>query len=186
MSLTSGTHQLGPDDASLSVLTGRTGAAAKAGHDLVIGVGSWGATLVVGDDAAETSVELSADPGSLRVIAGSGGMKALEDDDKANIEKTINDEVLEGKDIGFRSRRVQPSSDGSRIGVEGELTIGEESGPVAFDLAVGVDGAIKGSAVVKQTDWGIKPYSTLFGALKVEDEVEVVIEGHLQSEAQSR
>jgi polyisoprenoid-binding protein YceI len=179
MSLSSGTHQLGPDDAALSVRTGRTGAAAKAGHDLVIGVDSWEATLVIGDDAAGTSVELTADPSSLRVIEGSGGMKALDDDDKANIEKTINDEVLEGRGIGFRSSRVQPAADGSRIGVEGELTIGTESGPIAFELAIGDDGALTGSAVVRQTDWGIKPYSTLFGALKVEDEVEVVIEGHL-------
>ncbi len=179
MSLTSGTHQLGPDDGALSVRTGRAGAAAKAGHDLVIGVNSWEATLAVGDDAAETSVELTADPTSLRVIEGSGGMKPLNDDDKANIEKTINDEVLEGKDIGFRSSHVQPSSDGGQIRVEGELTIGTESGPIAFDLAIGEDGAMTGSAVVKQTEWGIKPYSTLFGALKVTDEVEVVIEGHL-------
>ena len=68
---------------------------------------------------------------------------------------------------------------GGRIRVEGDLTIGTESGPIAFDLAIGEDGAMTGSAVVKQTEWGIKPYSTLFGALKVTDEVEVVIEGHL-------
>jgi polyisoprenoid-binding protein YceI len=179
MSIASGTHQLGPDDGTLSVRTGRTGAAAKAGHDLVIGVTSWQATLVVAEDPAAASVELSADPTSLRVIEGSGGMKALTDDDKANIEKTINDEVLEGREIGFRSSAVQPSAHGSGISVEGELTIGGESGPVAFDLAIGEDGDMKAGVVVKQSDWGIKPYSALFGTLKVVDEVEVVIEGHL-------
>ena len=29
------------------------------------------------------------------------------------------------------------------------------------------------SAIVKQSDWGIKPYSALFGALKVADEVQL-------------
>jgi hypothetical protein len=29
---------------------------------------------------------------------------------------------------------------------------------------------------VKQTDWKMKPYSTLFGALKVVDEVEVAVD----------
>jgi hypothetical protein len=40
---------------------------------------------------------------------------------------------------------------------------------------VGDDGKLSGSSIVKQTNWGITPYSTLFGALKVADEVEVVV-----------
>jgi hypothetical protein len=35
---------------------------------------------------------------------------------------------------------------------------------------------VSGSAVVKQTDWGMKPYTALFGTLKVADEVEVRLE----------
>ncbi len=38
---------------------------------------------------------------------------------------------------------------------------------------------LSGTAVVTQSDWGMKPYSALFGALKVKDEVEVVLEGHV-------
>ena len=38
MSLPAGTHTLGPENGTLSVRTGRTGAAAKAGHDLLIHV----------------------------------------------------------------------------------------------------------------------------------------------------
>ena len=38
--------------------------------------------------------------------------------------------------------------------------------------------ALTGSATVKQSDWGMKPYSALFGALKVADEVEVAFETH--------
>ena len=41
------------------------------------------------------------------------------------------------------------------------------------------DGAVSGRATVKQSDWGMKPYSALFGTLKVLDEVEVSLEGHL-------
>ncbi len=36
-----------------------------------------------------------------------------------------------------------------------------------------------GTAVVKQTEWGMKPYSALFGALKVADEVRVEIDAAL-------
>ena len=63
--------------------------------------------------------------------------------------------------------------------MEGELTLGEHAAAVGFDLAVGDDGAVSASAVVTQSDWGMKPYSALFGALKVADEVEVALEGHL-------
>jgi hypothetical protein len=41
------------------------------------------------------------------------------------------------------------------------------------------DGTLAATIVVKQTEWGMKPYSALFGALKVLDDVEVVLEGHL-------
>ena len=79
--------------------TERGGAAAKAGHDLVIHVTSWEAELVVGEDPADTSMELTADATSLRVQEGTGGMQALGDDDVANIHQTIDDEVLMRQDI---------------------------------------------------------------------------------------
>ncbi len=50
---------------------------------------------------------------------------------------------------------------------------------MAFDLTVGEDGLLSATAVVTQSDWGMKPYSALFGALKVADEVEVSLEGRL-------
>ena len=36
--------------------------------------------------------------------------------------------------------------------------------------------------MVAQTVWGMKTYAALFGALKVRDEVEVVLEGRLDPE----
>ena len=174
MSLQAGTYRLGPDDGTLVVRTGRTGAAAKAGHDLVIEVTAWEGTLRVGDDPADTSVELQADATSLHVREGSGGMQSLGDDDKANIRTTIHDDVLKGRAITFRSTAVT-GADG-QLNVQGELTLAGTTRPLAFDLAVGDDGRLSGAAVVKQTDWGMKPYSTLFGALKVADEVRVEID----------
>jgi hypothetical protein len=160
-------HTLGPDNGSLSVRTKRTGAAAKAGHNLLIEVTAWEATM----DA--TSIVLDVDATSLRVREGAGGMQALGDDDKAGIEETIDDEVLKKQAIEFRSTSVQVG--GSRIGVEGELTLNGATHPIAFELNV-ADGRLGGSVVVKQSDWGMSPYSTLFGTLKVVDEVEVVLD----------
>ena len=107
-----GTYRFGPSNATLSVQTRRGGAAAKAGHDLLLHVTAWEGTLTIGDDGAPAAAELAADATSLRVQKGTGGMKALDEDDKANIHQTIDDEVLQRRDIAFRStvrgRRLGP------------------------------------------------------------------------------
>jgi polyisoprenoid-binding protein YceI len=173
MAIQAGTYKLGPDNASLHVETGRSGAAAKAGHDLIIDVTSWEATLEVGDSS---SLSLSADPTSLKVREGKGGMQALKDDDKEDIHKTIDKDVLKQKDISFQSSSVEPAGDGLKV--SGDLELGGKSKPITFDVNES-GGTLTGSASLNQSDWGIKPYSALFGALKVNDEVTVVVEGKL-------
>lgn len=175
MALPHGTHRLGPDNATLSVHTQRTGAAAKAGHNLEIVVTAWEGTIDVGD---ETTLALTADGSSLRVVAGHGGVQKLGDDDKENIAKTIDDEILERNQITFRSRSVEVGGDGS-IAVEGDLSLGDTSQQVKFDLVSDSHGAVQATAVVTQSGWGMKPYSILFGSLKVVDEVEVRLDGKL-------
>ncbi|HEV2057964.1 MAG TPA: YceI family protein [Solirubrobacteraceae bacterium] len=171
MAIQAGTYKLGPHNASLHVETGRNGAAAKAGHDLIIDVKSWEATLEVGDDS---SLQLSADPTSLHVREGKGGMQALKEDDKEDIRKTIDKDVLKKKTITFRSTSVEPA--GESLKVSGDLEMGGKSNPVSLDLDES-GGTLSGRAAVKQSDWGMKPYSALFGALKVNDEVKVVFQG---------
>lgn len=179
MSISPGTHTLGPANGTLAVRTERSGAAAKAGHNLLIHVTDWQATLEIGDDSALTSIALDANGTSLRVQEGTGGMQALGADDKESIVQTIDEDVLKGQAIGFRSTTVHTAPGGSPISVEGELTLVGETHPVALELSVAPDGAITGSTVLKQTDWRIKPYSALFGALKVVDEVTVTIDATL-------
>jgi YceI-like domain len=178
----SGEYGLGPDEVTLSVRTVRGGAAAKAGHDLLIHVTSWSATLVLGKDPAACGLELEADATSLRVVEGTGGAFELGDDDLANIQQTIDDEVLMKQEISFRSTRIGHASDG-RLAVEGDLTIVGKTHPIAFELTVRDGGMLSGSATVTQTKWGMKPYSALFGALKVADDVEVAAEGQLPAQS---
>jgi polyisoprenoid-binding protein YceI len=180
MGIPPGTHTFGPENGTLWVKTGRGGAAAAAGHDLLIQVTGWEATLEFG--AAETSVVLEVDPRSLRVHEGVGGMQPLGDLDKQEIERTIENEILKGSEIAFRSTAVD-TADASRIGVQGELTLGGTARPLEFELAVDDEGAVSGSIVVTQSEWGIELYSTLFGALKVNDEVEIVVNAALGEEA---
>jgi polyisoprenoid-binding protein YceI len=181
MSIMPGMHELGPENASLRIETKRRGAAAKAGHDLVIAVGSWRGTLEVSEDPDQNSLVLSADSGSMEVIEGTGGIKALTDEDKVEIKKTLEDEVLQPGPVEFKSTRVTPTDDGQRIEVTGELSMNGNAHRLDFDLELGSEGAVSARATVKQSDWGIEPYSGLFGTLKVRDEIDVVGEASLPS-----
>jgi polyisoprenoid-binding protein YceI len=166
------TYTLGPEDGVLLVRTSRTGAVAKAGHDLLIHVTEWSATL----DTDAPSLTLDADATSLRVREGTGGMKPLGEDDLTNIETTIDDEVLLRRDIRFRSTSV--TADGDSLSVTGDLELVGATHPISFDLSL-AGGRVTGAAVVKQTAWGMKPYTALFGALKVADEVRVEVDAAL-------
>ena len=164
-------HTLGPQDGELIVHTGKGGAAAKAGHELTIEVTRWKGTI---DHGAMT---LTADPRSLRVLEGTGGMMALGDDDKDGISQTIDEEVMKGRPIEFRSTRVEQS--GSRLEVTGDLNLYGFKRSLDFAINVDEDGRITGSAFIKQTDWKVKPFSALFGTLKVADVVEVSIDARV-------
>src|SRR3954466_1959072 len=142
MPLPPGTHELGPGDGTLVVRTGKGGAAAKAGHNLVLEVTRWSATL------APERLSLTADARSLRVVGGSGGISPLGDEEKAGIAQTIDDEVLKGAAIVFRSTSVRRN--GEQVEGAGDLELAGARRPL--ELALRDDGGhITGSARVKQT-----------------------------------
>jgi polyisoprenoid-binding protein YceI len=174
-----GTYSLGPNSGVLSIRTTRQGAASKAGHDLRIEVGSWEAEVKLGDAPEQSAMTLVADSRSVRVIEGTGGIKSLTESDKEDIHKTIHKDVLKGTAIEFRSTEIHGASGGGGWSVTGQLDLNGKQAPVTFDLALADDGRITGSAIVKQTDFGMKPYSALFGALKVADEVTIGIDAKL-------
>jgi hypothetical protein len=172
-----GRYSLGPGHGTLSVRTRRTGAAAKAGHNLHFHVTAWEAVLELADEPAASRAELSADGGSLRVIEGTGGVTTLSDGDKRGIEQTVDDEILRRQQVVFRSTSVEANGDGLRL--QGELTLMGVAVPHTIDLTMNGDGGLRAETVVKQTDHGMKPYSTLFGTLKVVDEVVIELDVRL-------
>lgn len=174
MAIPAGTYTFGPENGSLWVKTGRVGAAAAAGHDLLIQVTAWQATLDVGADPTQSSIVVDVDATSLRVRDGFGGMQPLGDLEKESIRETIDEEILKRMGIEFRSTSVHAADEG-RLTVQGDLTLVGNVHPIELDVLVDDYGRVSGSAVVKQSDWGMEPYTTLFGVLKVADEVEITV-----------
>jgi polyisoprenoid-binding protein YceI len=177
--LPTGTYELGPSNASLQIKTYREGVAAKVGHDLVIEVTRWDATLEIAPDRASSAVHLSADARSLEVREGLRGVKPLTDKDRGEIRKTIDEKVLRGQPISFRSSAVTPADGDGRLTVQGDLTMAGSTRPVTAQLDVAPDGHVTGTIPLLQSAWAIKPYRGLMGALKVRDELEVVVDARL-------
>ena len=170
----------GADRGRVTLLTARDGFAAQAGHDLTIEVGTWSGELVVGDDGqpAELSVEL--DLTSLVVIAGSGGLKPLTDRDRREIAVTAR-KVL-GADrhpeATFTASTFEPGSDRGGV-IEGTLTLGGISRPLRLHVSHGGGETFHATASVRQSEFGIKPYTAFLGALKVSDAVGVEVDVNL-------
>jgi YceI-like domain len=158
---------LGPADGSLVVKTYREGVAAKVGHDLVIEVTRWEASY------DEDAIALTADARSLEVREGVRGVKPLSDKDRGEIRRNIDEKVLGGGPIEFRSGSVSRS--GGELVVDGDLTMAGSTRPLKVGLQTDGD-RVSATILLKQSEWGIKPYRGLMGALKVRDEVEVVID----------
>jgi polyisoprenoid-binding protein YceI len=147
--------------------------AQKVGHDLIIDVTQWDAAAEVREDGTLSAVQLNADPRSLQVREGLHGVKPLTDKDRADIRKTI-EKVLGGRPIAFRSTACEP--DGGGLTVRGELELAGTTRPASFELSATADGRVRGTLPVTQSEWGIKPYRGMMGALKVRDTIEVVLD----------
>ena len=172
----SGRHVVGPSHGSLLVHTSRGGAAAKAGHDLILEVTSWSAIVDLGE---RPSIELTADPASIEVRSGSGGLQPLASKDRLDIEMSITGKVLGRTPITFTSSEVHVDGDGDGVVVSGALSIAGQSNAMTTRLELSSDGVIRGSVTIRQRSFGIRPFTAMLGALKVSDNVVVDVHARL-------
>ena len=175
--MAAGEYEIGPGAGRLLVRTYREGAAARAGHDLVIEAVDWRGRLSVPADPADAdappAVSVRVNLGALRVREGTGGVKPLSAGDMRQIHQTMRKVLRADRDpeAVFTSRGVDV--DGDTAVVEGDLALAGRTHPLRLQVRLRDDGGIEGNATVVQSRWGIKPYSGFFGALKVCDAVDV-------------
>lgn len=180
--------EVGPENARLLVRTHRGGLGARAGHDLVIEATRWAGQVSI--DAGEPPgghVEVRVDTHGLEVREGHGGARPLTDKDRLEIKSNIEEKVLNADrypELRFTAEKVAVEDHDAHL--IGNLTIGGQTRPtgVDVDLEPAADGLhAHGTVQLRQTDFGIKPYSALMGMLKVADEVEVDFDVRLPSGA---
>jgi polyisoprenoid-binding protein YceI len=180
--------EIGPDNARLLIRTHREGLGARAGHDLVIEATRWtGQVRIDAGEPPRGHVEVRVDARGLEVREGHGGARPLTDKDRLEIKTNIEEKVLHAdRDPELRFAAEQVVVEDHHAHLTGDLTIGGETRPagVDVDLEPAADGLhARGAIPIRQTDYGIKPYSALMGMLKVADQVEVDFDVRLPSEA---
>jgi hypothetical protein len=161
-------RQIGPQRGRLILQTSREGVGAQAGHDLTIEVTRWSGWLRVGVDQVASELTVSVDMGSMHVVGGTGGITPLSERDKREILRNARkilsvDRYPEGT---FFAERISEDT------VDGTLSLlGRSHG---LRLAYRIDGErYRASGTVRLADYGIKPFSAFFGALKLADAVRV-------------
>jgi polyisoprenoid-binding protein YceI len=183
MTIKPGTYQLGPADGTLRVKTGRQGMASKVGHDLTLEASNWKATVTIDAEAGQSEVQATIEPRSLEVISATGGAKPVSEKDKKDIVKNIAG-LLGNSSITFQSTSVQVRTD-TAVAVTGNLSIAGQSRQMILDLTIHPDGGgahVNGRVPIVQSNFGVKPFTAMMGALKVKDEVEVEIDVELPVE----
>lgn len=187
------------DKGRITLRTFRDGLAAQAGHDLTIEAARWSAELIVAEDLTPASLTVTVDLGSLVVREGTGGLKPLTDRDRREISVTAR-KVLKADrfpETVFSATEFEPAPDttdgsaatpapvGSSTGatgtdtagtVRGTLSLAGQSGPLELRVRPEGSGRYAATTTIRQTDFGIKPYSGFLGALKVRDTVDVQVE----------
>lgn len=170
--MTSDPNALPADCVVCEVLTRREGMLSAVGHDLRIRAtrSAW----VV--DVARGIVTASIDTASLQVASAMKHDRddpgALSESDRQMIDRAMRDDVLEVR--RFPEVRVEASFErsGDRAKVKGRVTLRGETRP--FEAEAAREGEWwAASCALDQTDFGIRPYTAMLGALKVRREVVV-------------
>jgi polyisoprenoid-binding protein YceI len=160
-------------DGELQLRTGVQGRAARMGHRLTVAMTRWRAT-VRWDGADPAAVELVVEADSFEVVGSQGGIKGLSGPEKALVRSNALSSLGAERfpEIRFTADVIEDSENGYRL--TGALEIRGKQREHIIDLCtadLGDSWQMSTESTVRQSDYGIKPYSLLMGSVQVADEV---------------
>ena len=171
------TYTIAPSESSFWVFAGKAGLLSGFAHDHEIGVKSFsGKVTIPPSGAAGGSLQLDIETKSLVVLD-----KKPSEEDKKKIFDAMHNEVLESArhaTIAFRSVSVsdlKPAGGNDySFTLNGDLTLHGVTKRIAVPVTLTVtpqELRALGKYTLKQTDYGIKPYSAAGGTIRVKNEV---------------
>jgi len=173
------TYRIVTSESSLWVFVEKAGLLSAFAHNHEIGVKSWSGSVTLPESGvAAASAQFDVDARSLVVLD-----KKVSDKDRTEIFNSMHREVLESEKyprIAFRSISITgiAKSGENRYGftLDGDLSLHGTTKRIAVPLTATVTPAeirISGKYRLKQTDYGIRPYSAAGGTVKVRDVVTI-------------
>lgn len=173
-------RSLGPTEARCRIYTKKEGLLSAVAHDLELECQRFRIEL----DEAAGQVEATFEARSLKVVTAlvdGHASSALSASDRQKIEQNILKDVLHADrhpQIHFRASQVV--GEGDRRTLTGMLELHGQSRSLSL-VAERVGSKWQTRATLHQPDFGIVPYSAMFGALKIKPEVVVVLEVSAQA-----
>jgi polyisoprenoid-binding protein YceI len=162
--------------ARCTVFVYREGLLAAVGHDLKLAV----TEFTVDVDWTKKTVQAQFDARSIKVqcamVDGRERSGEPGEVDRRKIEGNIARDVLQADrypTISFESTRVQSSTDG--YSVEGRLSLHGTEKSIAFVAKVH-DQRATVRIGLEQTDFGIRPFSAMMGALRIKPRVDIELD----------
>lgn len=173
------TYRIVTSESSLWVYVEKAGLFSAFAHNHEIGVKSWsGSVTVPPSGTSGAAARFDVDAGSLVVLD-----KNVSEKDRAEIFNSMHKEVLESERHGkitFQSASIsnlsQSGKDEYSFTLNGDLMLRGVTKRIAVPLTATITATeirAKGKYRLKQTDYGIKPYSAAGGTVKVRNEVTV-------------
>lgn len=162
------------DKSEFKVYVWKAGIASGFAHDHVMSVKDFkGQVLYDEKDPGKSSVFIRVEAKSLKVLD-----PKVKASDKAKIKKSMDsDEVLNVKKyprITFKSTKVEVKKSGLKV--TGKMSLCGKTKSLSFPVKIEKKGGklvATGAFKLRQTEFGMTPYSALLGAVKVKDVVDV-------------
>ncbi|MFN0110312.1 MAG: YceI family protein [Blastocatellia bacterium] len=173
------TYSIIAGESSFWVFVPKAGLLSGFAHDHEIGVKSFSGKIVVPESGAGNgSLELDVEAASLVVLD-----KKLGEGDKKKVTNSMHNEVLESAKhpkVTFKSASVselkQTGGETYSFTLNGDLTLHGVAKRIAVPVSLTINAQqlrAEGKYTLRQTDYGIKPYSAAGGTIKVKNETTV-------------
>ncbi len=164
-------HNIDTQKSTLTIHVGKTGIFSGLGHEHEVSARIESGTA---DTGPQPAVEVHVDVRALRVIDPGESEK-----DRTEVQKImLGPEVLDGQghpEIVFKSTGAEAAGQGQWT-LRGNLTLRGQTRPVTVQVTL-KDGRYTGKAIVKLTDFGIKPPGK--AGIRAKDEVQIEFEVRL-------